>query len=362
MPRSESPVTRACLALASLLLTTALAAAAPPASPLAITPTEALNQLAQLDGRKPAVTDDEHGLFEDARDGKFDQYSFAEACLIAGFVTDKRDRRKYLDRLDEIEAAARKATRGTKSVAEDGARLLEFLHAGPMARGYKAAQTDLHTLLDTGEFNCVSSAALYTVVGQRLGIDVRAVDLPDHVFSVLVTRGRPIDVETTSPKGFDADPLREFGPARAFRPLGERREVGPPGLAGVLAYNHGVMLAGQKRFAGSIRSYLLALCLDGENRDAARGVIGDLVLWPLELSKDGKHEKAMGVVTVARELAPKEVKFHRVVLLVCDAWAREYIEKRDWTGAAQVYSRGLREYPDDKFLANNLAYCNARIR
>jgi tetratricopeptide (TPR) repeat protein len=361
MPRPECPVTRTCFALAALLLTNSLVGAAPP-SLLAVKPTEALNTLAQLDGRKPAVTDDEHGLFEDARDGKFDQYSFAEACLIAGFVTDQRDRKKYLDRLDEIEAAARKATRGSKSVAEDGSRLLEFLHAGPMAKGYKAMQTDLHVLLDTGEYNCVSSAALYTVMGQRLGIDARAVDLPRHVFSVLVTRDRPIDVETTSPQGFDADPRRDLGPAKAFRPLAERREVRPPGLAGVVAFNHGVMLAHQKKFAAAIRSYLLALCLDGENRDAARAVVDDMVFWAMELSRDGKHEKAMAVVTVAREFAPKEAKFHRATLVVCDAWAREYVEKRDWTGAAQVYSRGLREYPGDKLLENNLAYCNARIR
>lgn len=354
-------MTRTRFALATLLLTGGLAGAAPPA-PLAVKPTDALNTLAQLDGRKPAVTDDEHGLFEDARDGKFDRYSFAEACLIAGFVTDRRDRKKYLDRLDEIEAAARKATRGSKSVAEDGARLLEFLHAGPMAKGYRATQTDLHVLLDTGEYNCVSSAALYTVLGQRLGIDVRAVDLPRHVFSVLVTRGRTIDVETTSRDGFDADPRRDLGPARAFRPTAERRDLGPPGLAGVVALNHGVMLSVQKKYPAAIRSYLLALCLDADNRDAARAVVDDLVVWPLELSKDGKHEKAMAVVTVAREFAPNEAKFHRVTLLVCDAWAREYVEKRDWTGAAQVYSRGLREYPDDKFLANNLAACNSRLR
>lgn len=361
MPRPESPVTRTRYAFAALLLIGSVVSAAPP-TPLAVTPTEALNKLARLDGREPAVTPDEDGLFEDAKDGKFDKYSFADACLIAGRVIRKNDRQKYLARLDAIEVEARKATRGSKSVAEDGAKLLQFLHAGPMNRGYKTDQTDLHVLLETGEFNCVSSAALYTVMGQRLGIDVRAVELPGHVFSVLATRGRKIDVETTSPHGFDPDPLREHGPAHAHRPTERRREVGPPGLAAVVALNHGIILAQRNQYAESIRSYLLALSLDPDSPDAARAVVGDFLRWPVELAKAGKHEKAMAVVTVGRELAPTEPRFQPVTLAVVDAWAKEYIDRQDYTGAAQVISRGLREYPDDKLLVNNLNYCRARMR
>src|SRR5262249_2962613 len=126
MPRPECPVIRVLLVLAAFVPVGGLVAAEPPA-PLAVKPTEALHKLAQLHGRKPPTTADEDRLFQDARSGKFSRTSFSEACLIAGGVTAPHDRKKYLDRLDAIEADARKATAGSKSVAEDGEQLLKFL-------------------------------------------------------------------------------------------------------------------------------------------------------------------------------------------------------------------------------------------
>jgi Transglutaminase-like superfamily len=346
--------------LATLVLTSSFAAAGPP-SPLAVKPTEALNKLAQLDGRNPAISKDEDRLFEDAKQGKFGRVSFSEACLLAGGVSSAHDRKKYIAKLDAIEVEARKATAGSKSVKEDGDRLLKYLHTGPMAKGYKTEQTDLQILLDTGEFNCVSSAVLYTVMGQRLGIDVRAVEIPGHVFSVLATRDRKIDVETTSPRGFDVDPLRQHGPAKANRPVELRREVGPPGLAAMVAFNHGVTLTRDKRFAESIRANLFALGLDSDNWSAARNLVVGFENWAVDLAKGGKYEKAMAVVSIGRELTPKDPAFQKLTVAVCDAWAKEYVDRQDWTGAVQVYTRGLREFPNDKHLTNNLMYCRSRM-
>jgi tetratricopeptide (TPR) repeat protein len=354
------PITRGSLLLAAVVLTGGLARAAP-AGPLAVNPTEALHKLAQLDGRKPALTEAEDRLFQDARTGKFDRCSFSEACLIAGGIADPLDRKKYLDRLDAIETDARKAAAGSNSVAEDGARLLKFLHAGPMAKGYKEDQSDLHVLLDNGQFNCVSSAVLYTVMGQRLGIDVRAVQVPRHVFSVLVTRDRRIDVETTSARGFDLDPLRRDGPAKADRPKESRREVGPPGLAGMVAYNHGVDLIRQKRYPAAVRANVFALGLDPDNPAAAKNLAAALGRWSADLAGAGKYDKAMSVASVGRELVPTEGKFHRLIVDLCDDWAREYIDREDWTRAAEIYQRGVREFPDDKQLANKLLFCRLRM-
>src|SRR5262249_55616311 len=149
------------------------------------------------------LTDDERALFEDARDGKFEKHSFGEACLIASGVTDAAKRKEYLTKLEKIEAEARKAIESAKTPAEKGERPLKFLHTGPMKGGYQAKQTDLHTLLDTGKFNCVSSAVLYNVIGRKLGLDLVAVEVPEHVFSMLRDGDKKIDVETTNAKGFN---------------------------------------------------------------------------------------------------------------------------------------------------------------
>jgi tetratricopeptide (TPR) repeat protein len=349
-----------CLVLVALVLTGRFAAADPPGR-LALEPAEAFQKLAHLDGRKPAVTEDEDRLFQDARTGKFGRLSFSEACLIAGGITDPHDRKRYLDRLDALEAQARKVTAGTKSVAEDGARLLKFLHAGPMAKGYKEEQSDLHVLLETGQFNCVSSAVLYTVMGQRLGIDVRAVTVPRHVFSVLVTRDRRIDVETTNARGFDLDPLRRDGPAKADRPRDNRREVGPPGLAALVAFNNGVGLIEKKRYPEAVRANTFALGLDPDSPGASKNLVVALGHWMADLAEAGKAEQALDVIATGHELLPKEPKLQRLAVELCDAWAKGYIDREDWANAAEVYRRGLRAFPDDKQLTNKLVFCRLRM-
>lgn len=337
-------------------------AVADPAPKLAVSPAEAMRKIARVEGRKPEVSKDLLELFEDAKDGKFDRFTFADACLIAGGVVDPRDRQTYRDKLHNIEADVRKATTGSKSVAEDAARLLRYLHAGPMSKGYKLEQTDLHVLLDTGEFNCVSSVALYTVMARKLGIDIRAVAIPGHVFSVLAMRDRKVDVETTSPYGFDVEPKRTVGPVKIDRSSDKRREVGEPGLAAVLAYNHGVIHSRQKRFAESLRANFLAIGLDPSSSSAIENAVADLVNWPIELSKERKFEDAVAVLAVAREIAPSVDVLVNNTRAIYDAWASDAMKRKDWSEAIRVYEKGLRQLPDDKHITNNLAFCRAQVR
>jgi hypothetical protein len=109
-------------------------------------------------------------------------------------------------------------------------------------------------VLDTGLFNCVSSAVIYNILGSRLGLNLRAVEVPDHVFSVLYEGARHGDVETTTGAGFN--PARDrFRVSRLLRETGfvyipeshpeERREVGEAGLVAIIYYNHGVEEARQ---------------------------------------------------------------------------------------------------------------------
>ncbi|HJZ89779.1 MAG TPA: transglutaminase family protein, partial [Gemmataceae bacterium] len=448
---------------------------------------KAFEKLAEFEktGHKIALTPDEAALIEDARDGKLDRFSFAEACLIASGVTDAAARKKYLAELDHIEADARKSLDGAKTPREKGERLLKFLHAGPMAKGYEHEQTDLHCVLDAGTFNCVSSAVLYNVIGRRLGLDLVAVEVPEHVFAVLRDGDRKIDVETTNARGFDPTRDKRTKPDGAVsiaeKHGRDRREVGEAGLAAIIAYNHGVSLAGEKRHADALRVNFLALALDRDNPGAAKNAIADLTNWPLELCEAAKFEEALAVINVGLVLAPKhealtnsqkavwhdyaeslakagkdgealavlrraakavpggdfetaqaflyikpaeefadagkwdealkvyeagfdkvdpkakkkltearagvifrwadghekegefekaldvlrrgraldakDGRFQNNMLAVYDAWADKYMKQQDWAGAIRVYEGGLKEFPGDGHLTNNLDYC-----
>ena len=67
---------------------------------------------------------------------------------------------------------------------------------------YEENQTYLDKLLDTGYYNCVSSAILYMYMMKRKGFKVIANETPTHVFCTVLDNGKEVDVETTNPFGY----------------------------------------------------------------------------------------------------------------------------------------------------------------
>src|SRR5262249_10584219 len=154
--------------------------------------------------------------------------------------------------------------------AERGDALLRWLHREALSKGYHSTQTDLSVLLDQQSFNCVSSAVIYNIIGQRLGLDVRAIEVPDHVFSVLYQGTTHMDVETTNPQGFNPsrDPreIEKFEKLTGFRYIpdthrDQRREITETGLAAVIYYNKGVELGKAKRHQDALLAYFRAMSL-----------------------------------------------------------------------------------------------------
>lgn len=96
--------------------------------------------------------------------------------------------------------------------ADEGARAeeaLSFLHAR-ILRSYDLDATTMGDILDSGRFNCVSSAVLYLIAMRSLGIEAAGVKTTDHAFCLVRIEGREIDVETTNPYGFDPGTKKEF--------------------------------------------------------------------------------------------------------------------------------------------------------
>jgi tetratricopeptide (TPR) repeat protein len=347
-------MTRIRFTFAILLLVAGPVAAAPKSYPFNTAPDKAFDSLARFDnvaGTKSAPTADQAALFADAADGKLDKFSFAEACLIASGVNDADARKKYLAQIDTIEADARKAIESAKTPAERGEKLLKFLHAGPMAKGYESKQTDLHVILDTGTFNCVSSAVLYNVIGRRLGLDLKAVEIPQHVFSVLYDGDKRIDVETTNARGFDPSD-DNGGPKKVTkeeRHSGHRREVGEAGLAAVIAYNHGVALTDEKKYAEAIRVNFFALALDRTSPSAAGNAMAGLTNWPLELARAEKFEDALTVLAVGLELAPKHSSLENNHKAVWSEYAESLAKAGKLDEALTVLRRAAKSAPQGDF-------------
>lgn len=317
-----------------------------------------LSQLKQL--VKVRISRDEASLFADAEDGKLDQWTFAEAALLASGVSDAKKRSVYLTRLDELEVGARKAVAAAKTDSEKGEKLLRYLHAESLAKGYKAKQTDLSVLLDTQTYNCVSSAVLYNVIGRRLGLDLRAIEVPDHAFSILYIDTKHADVETTNKLGFNPsrDPAiqKELLKQTGFRYIADRhpeqrREVREAGLAAIIYYNHGVQASKEKRYGEALFLYFRALNLDPEFTSAVKNVLSALANWGVELSNANKFEQALAVVNVGLDLAPKDATLLRNRKAIWSERVTEAMEAGENERALALLQEAHQQLPDGNFRA-----------
>jgi tetratricopeptide (TPR) repeat protein len=324
-------------------------------------PAKAFDVLRRLEGSASlnlSITPDEASLFADARDGKLDEWSFADAALLVSGVSTAERRKAYLARLDALEAQARAATASAKGPFERGAALLRFLHSGPMAKGYASQQTNPSTILDTGTFNCVSSAALYNILARRLGLDARAVEVPDHAFSIVYDGTAHADVETTTAAGFN--PARNKAAQAEFEKLtgfvyipdshrDRRREVGELGLLAIVYYNHGVELTRQKRYPEALLAYFRAMSLDPEFASAVQNALAVLANWSAELVRQRKFEDALDVAVMGLELVPQDAALLNNHKAAWSQWADALMKEGRNDDALAVLHRAEKAIPKAGF-------------
>jgi len=113
------------------------------------------------------------------------------------------------NRLNAIIAEVKRSVGAIQDPYARGNALLVYMHTH-LLTSYSEWQTRMDLLLDTGEFNCVSSAVLYMILGRSIGLSVEGVSTPDHAFCTVDLGGRNVDVETTNQYGFDPGTKRSF--------------------------------------------------------------------------------------------------------------------------------------------------------
>jgi hypothetical protein len=128
-------------------------------------------------------------------------------------------------------------------------------------KGYRENQTRLDEIINTGRYNCVSSAVLYVILAEAAGLNVRGVMTKDHAFATVNTGTEIIDVETTNPYGFDPGSRREFHdafgeltgfayvPARNYR---DRADISLLELCSLILSNRIVDLEKRGRYAEAV--------------------------------------------------------------------------------------------------------------
>src|SRR5262249_27396300 len=142
----------------------------------------------------------------------------------------------------------------------------------------------------------VSATELYNVLGRRLGLDVRAVEVPAHVFAVVYADGRRVEVETTSRQGFNPNRKKSGG---------KSREVRDAGLVASIFSNRCAALGKQKRYEESLRAGLCACRLDPDLKVAQSNLVATLQHWSRELAGPGQVEDSVSLIRECRDALDK---------------------------------------------------------
>jgi tetratricopeptide (TPR) repeat protein len=320
---------------------------------------------ARATGVKLVIPSQDRALWADVRDGRFTTWSFAEAALLASGVTEPAKRQTYVDRLAALEKQATQELADAKTAFAKGEKLLVWLHrkgAGPL-RDYSAAQTDLSVLLDTGKYNCVSATVLYNVLGRRLGLDLRAIEVSDHAFAVLYDGEARADVETTTRRGFnparDKKALDEFTAQTGFvyipeRNKKQRREVGEAALVGAIYFNHGVNAFRKKRYEEALVASVCAMNLDPD-AFAVKGAQAALAKWSGGLAREGRLDEALDLLAQAGEFITNPEAVLKITRMVYDIVAEDFKKQKEWQAALDLYTKALVRHPRDRHLSHNAA-------
>ena len=139
--------------------------------------------------------------------------NLAEASLWASSVNAGQGAEQralaYMDRINAAAAELAAASDLPRDPKERGDYVLTFIHRR-FLRNYSELQTRVDEIFVSGRYNCVSSAILYMVLAQSVGLDVEGVMTRKHAFVTVAAGSERIDVETTNRFGFDPGNRRDF--------------------------------------------------------------------------------------------------------------------------------------------------------
>ncbi|MBN1520186.1 MAG: hypothetical protein JW923_08850 [Spirochaetales bacterium] len=145
-----------------------------------------------------------------------------------------------------------------------GEAVLALAHQAFFQR-YVEESSGLDSAILDGEYNCVSSSAVYLLLAKAAGLNASGVVTRDHSFvSLDLGAGASVDVETTNPHGFDPGSKKEFLDSfgrvtgYAYVPPSDtqsRRPVDARHIVGLIAWNEATLA---EREADYLRALSLA--------------------------------------------------------------------------------------------------------
>jgi regulator of sirC expression with transglutaminase-like and TPR domain len=257
-------------------------------------------------GALPPLAGDELRMLQDFRVGNLQKWNTTEVALIVAGISEE-DRQQYRDQVDEITAEAWEVIKDAKTPVQKAKKLAKFLHDEPMKAGYVSGQYDLKVLLDTGHYNCVSSAVFFDMIGRRLGLKVEGVNIPHHVFC----RMAGYDIEPTSGRVYPADIRDERVQKKRTEKDDDKdslyadrlyRETSSRSLMSEPYYDEGCKFEKEKKYDRALMSFLKAATLEPGSPDTARGVNNSIKSWFKDCVTKHQTTRAAAIAKLYRQM------------------------------------------------------------
>ena len=133
---------------------------------------------------------------------------FKLSLLFSECQLDSLTAKRCLEKFGKIKAEVSGKSYMDLAPEERGRAVLKLLYRDYL-KAYDFDQTKTDVALESGLYNCVSSALLYMAAAKACGLDVRGQRTTQHAFCSIYVPGQKagqfkrIDVETTNPYGFN---------------------------------------------------------------------------------------------------------------------------------------------------------------
>ena len=276
------------------------------------------------------------------RGGAMDGPTFAEAALVASGADEPKT--------DALAARLRTLSGELKSRLPSGAderakaeAALTFLYDRVLFR-YSEFQTRVDAALETGAYNCVSSAILYSYLAKEIGLKVEGVETPQHSFCTVEIGGKKIDVETTNPYGFDPGSRKELPETVAAQKryvlvpqtkYGNRKPIDDRRLISLVYYNRISELERKGDFLQSVGLAVDAWQLQGMSRkDLAERFLNHAV----SLSRSGKHAEGLDFVQTVAGIWGDHPSYRTYSTGAVGNLLNDLMNRKDYAGARALLS------------------------
>lgn len=158
--------------------------------------------------------------------------------------------KKCLKEFEKIKKEVTDSAFMNQSDEEKGKSVLKLLYRDYL-KSYSANQTKTDVALETGFYNCVSSALLYMAAAKACNLNVKGQKATEHALCSIYVPGakqgqlKKIDVETTNPYGFNPGSMEAIENSEEIKKYyivpkklyGNRQEVSDFIFAGLIAGN-----------------------------------------------------------------------------------------------------------------------------